>query len=130
MTTSPAGASRTRGWVLFVAVYLGVAGILNALWGIAALAEKSNFAESSLIWSSLSTWGWVALIVGAIQIAGALLVASRHASGAIIAGFLAFLGILVNFLSLGAYPVWSVILLTIDGMIIWAVTAHVDEFVD
>lgn len=129
MSTSESGASRASGWVLFVGVYLGVAGILNALWGIAALAEKSNFHESSLIWSSLSTWGWVALIVGVIQIAGALLVASRRASGAMIAGFLAFLGLLVNFLSLGAYPIWSVILLAVDALILWAVTVHADEFV-
>lgn len=129
MSTAPAGAPRTSGWVTFVGVYLGVAGILNALWGIAALAEKSNFQEDSLIWSSLSTWGWVVLIVGAIQIVGALLVASRRAGGAIIAGFLAFLGLLVNFLSLGAYPVWSVVLLAVDALILWAVTVHSDEFV-
>lgn len=129
MSTAPAGAPRTSGWVMFVGVYLGVAGILNALWGIAALAEKSNFQEDSLIWSSLSTWGWVVLIVGAIQIVGALLVASRRAGGAIIAGFLAFLGLLVNFLSLGAYPVWSVVLLAVDALILWAVTVHSDEFV-
>lgn len=120
---------RTSGWVLFVGVYLGIAGVLNALWGIAALAEKSNFAEQSLIWSTISTWGWVALIVGVIQIAGALLVASRRAAGAITAGFLAFLGLLVNFLSLGAYPIWSVILLVVNALILWATTVHSDEFV-
>lgn len=115
--------------MLFVGVYLGIAGVLNALWGIAALAEKSNFAEQSLIWSTISTWGWVALIVGAIQIAGALLVAAQRAAGAITAGFLAFLGLLVNFLSLGAYPVWSVILLVVNALILWATTVHSDEFV-
>lgn len=46
-----------------------------------------------------------------------------------IAGFLAFLGLLVNFLSIGAYPIWSVILLAIDALILWAVTVHSDEFV-
>lgn len=129
MSSVPAGRSGPSGWVLFVGVYLAIAGVLNALWGIAALAEKSNFAEQSLIWSSLSTWGWVALIVGVIQVAGALLIASQRASGAIIAGFLAFLGLLVNFLSLGAYPIWSVILLVINSLILWAVTVHSEEFV-
>ena len=128
-TGTGAGSSRASGWVLFVGVYLGIAGILNALWGIAALAEKSNFAEQSLIWSTISTWGWVALIVGVIQIAGALLVAAQRVGGPIIAGFLAFLGLLVNFLSLGAYPIWSVILLVVNALILWATTVHSDEFV-
>lgn len=129
MSATPAGRSGPSGWVLFVGVYLGIAGVLNALWGIAALAQKSNFAEDSLIWSTVSTWGWVALIVGVIQIAGALLIASQRASGAITAGFLAFLGLLVNFLSLGAYPIWSVILLVVNALILWAVTVHSEEFV-
>jgi hypothetical protein len=47
----------------------------------------------------------------------------------VIAGFLAFFGIMLNFLSIGAYPVWSVILLVVDAMIIWAVTVHADAFV-
>ncbi len=129
MSTGTGAGSRTSGWVLFVGVYLGIAGILNALWGIAALAEKSNFAEQSLIWSTISTWGWVALIVGVTQIAGALLVAARRVGGPVIAGFLAFLGLLVNFLSLGAYPIWSVILLVVNALILWAATVHSDEFV-
>ncbi|MDO8185355.1 hypothetical protein Q5424_06730 [Conexibacter sp. JD483] len=129
MSTGTGAGSRTSGWVLFVGVYLGIAGVLNALWGIAALAQKSNFASDSLIWSTISTWGWVALIVGVIQIAGALLVGAQRAAGAITAGFLAFLGLLVNFLSLGAYPIWSVILLVTNALILWATTVHSDEFV-
>lgn len=133
MTSSGMGAGvgpRASGWPTFVGVYLGVAGVLNVIWGLAALIEKSNFTEQNLIWSTLSTWGWIAVIVGAIQIIGALLVAARRAGGAVIAGFLAFLGLLLNFLSLGAYPVWSVILLAVDALILWAVTVHADEFVD
>jgi hypothetical protein len=130
-TPSPAQPqSAPSGWATFVAVYLLVVGSLNVIWGIAALANKSYFTAEGLLWSSLNTWGWVAIIVGAIQILGSGLVAARRAGGAVIAGFLAFFGIMLNFLSVGAYPVWSVILLVIDALIIWAVTVHSDEFVE
>lgn len=122
------GRRVTSGWVAFVGTYLVIAGVLNVLWGAAALAEKRNFAEDALIWSTLSTWGWVALIVGATQLAGAFLVATRRAGGPVIAASLAFLGLLVNFLSIGAYPVWSVILLAVNALILWAATVHGDEF--
>jgi hypothetical protein len=121
--------SDSRGWATFVAVYLLLVGVLNVIWGIAALSNKSYFYTGGLLWSSLNTWGWVAIIVGALQLVGAALVASRHAAGAVIAGSLAFFGIMLNFLSIGAYPVWSVILLVIDALIIWAVTVHSEEFV-
>lgn len=117
------------GWAVFVAAYLAIAGILNLIWGIAALDNKAYFTSGGLLWSELNTWGWVSIVVGAIQILGSMLVVARRAGGAVIAGCLAFFGIMLNFLSLGAYPVWSVILLVIDALIIWAVTVHSDAFV-
>jgi hypothetical protein len=126
----PQGEYRSSpGWAVFVAAYLAIAGVLNVVWGIVALDNKSYFVSGGLLWSELNTWGWVAIIVGAIQILGSMLVAARRAGGAVIAGFLAFFGIMLNFLSIGAYPVWSVILLVIDALIIWAVTVHSDAFV-
>jgi hypothetical protein len=122
-------AQSSSGWAVFVAVYLLIAGVLNIIWGIAALQNRSYFIDGGLLWSELNTWGWVAIIAGAIQALGAALVAARRAGGAIIAGFLAFFGIMLNFLSIGAYPVWSTILLVVDALIIWAVTVHSDAFV-
>jgi hypothetical protein len=115
-------------WATFVAVYLAIAGVLNLVWGIAALSNKSYFVHEGLLWSKLNTWGWIAIILGAIQVLGALAAFRRRPSGAIIAGFLAFMGIMFNFLSIGAYPVWSAIMLVIDGLIVWAVTVHSDAF--
>ncbi len=120
----------STGWPAFVAIFLVIAGTLNIIWGITALDNKHFFHESSVLWTHLNTWGWIAIIIGAIQVAGSALVASRHASGAVIAGFLAFCGIMLNFLSLGAYPVWSVILIVADTMVLWAVTVHGDAFVN
>jgi hypothetical protein len=127
--TSTQQYQSSSGWATFVAVYLSIAGVLNIIWGIAALSSKSYFISGGLLWSELNTWGWVAIIVGAIQVIGAMLVAARRAGGAVIAGFLAFFGIMLNFLSIGAYPVWSTILLVIDALIIWGVTVHADAFV-
>lgn len=120
---------RVSGWVAFVGTFLTLAGVLHLLWGIAALAEKRNFDESDLIWSSLGVWGGIALIVGIAQLAGAGLIMARKTAGPIVAGFLAFLGLLFNFVAIGAYPFWSVILLAVDALILWAVTVHGDEFV-
>ncbi|HEY2766652.1 MAG TPA: hypothetical protein VGI76_00235 [Solirubrobacteraceae bacterium] len=125
----PGEERSSPGWAVFVAAYLAIAGVLNVIWGIVALDNKSYFVSGGLLWSELNTWGWVAIIVGAIQILGSALVAVRRAGGAVIAGSLAFFGIMLNFLSIGAYPVWSVVLLVVDALIIWAVTVHSDAFV-
>ncbi|MBX5440107.1 MAG: hypothetical protein IRZ32_01125 [Solirubrobacteraceae bacterium] len=123
------GGNRASGWVSFVACYLLIAGVLNVLWGAAALAEKRHFAEDGLIWSTLGTWGWIVLIVGVVQLVGAGLVLARRVAGAVIAASLGFVGLLANFLAIGAYPIWSVIMLAVNGLIVWAATVHSDEFI-
>jgi len=130
MTPTPVQSREpSGGWAIFVATYMLIAGVLNVVWGIAALSDKSYFYSGGLLWSSLNTWGWVEIIVGGLQLLAAALAAARSVAGAVIAGLLASFGIMLNFLSIGAYPVWSVILLVIQAMIIWAVTVHSEEFV-
>jgi hypothetical protein len=61
MTTPPrAGEARDTGrpgsgWVAFAGAYLLVAGGMNVIWGIVALANKSAFVEDGLVWSTLDT---------------------------------------------------------------------------
>jgi hypothetical protein len=116
------------GWITFAGAYLLVAGGMNLIWGIVALSNKSAFHEDGLVWSTLNTWGWIAIVVGGAQMLAGLLVMGRMFAGQWLAGVLAILGIFVSFFSLGAYPVWSVIALATNGLVLWAVTAHGDEF--
>lgn len=118
----------SSGWIAFAAAYLIVAGGMNVIWGIVALSNKSAFHESGLVWSSLNTWGWIAIVLGTFQVLGGFLVSARQFSGQWLAGVLAILGIFAHFFELGAYPVWSVIALVANGLVLWAVTAHGDEF--
>jgi hypothetical protein len=118
----------SSGWIAFAAAYLIVAGGMNVIWGIVALSNKSAFHESGLVWSSLNTWGWIAIVLGGFQVLGGFLVSARQFSGQWLAGVLAILGIFAHFFELGAYPIWSVIALVCNGLVLWAVTAHGDEF--
>ena len=117
-----------HGWVAFAGSYLMLAGLLNLIWGVTALSKKDYFHESSLLWTSLDTWGGLAVIVAVVQlIAGGLLFA-RKLGGVLMAIVLAMVGILMNFLSIGAYPVWSVVAMSCNALVLWAVTVHSDQF--
>ena len=102
---------RRSGWVHFAAAFMLNVGLLNAVWGIAALTNAPYFIETGLLWSTLTTWGWIALVVGALQMVCGLLVFVGRRLGQLLALVLATVGVIVNFLSVGAYPVWSVIAL-------------------
>jgi hypothetical protein len=119
-----AHGARGGGWVVFASVYLGLAGILNVLYGIATLENKQYFHESGLLWSNLNTWGWVAIIVGALQVVIAGFLWARNAFGVVLGIFVAILAFIANFLSIGAYPVWSVITMVLDAFVIWALSTN------
>lgn len=120
----------TSGWASYVTILLLTLGVLHVLFGLGALDQKEYFAEDGLIYSNLKLWGWLAIGLGVLQLLAAYLVAARHEMGAIIAVFLAFFGVIGNFLAIGAYPVWSIILLVANALVIWAVCVHGEAFVD
>jgi hypothetical protein len=129
----PEGAVRAArpigsGWIAFAGTYLMITGLLNLIWGVTALSKKSYFVEGGLVWSNLDLWGWIAIIVAVVQFTVGGLLFARKVAGMLMALVVAMVGILVNFLSIGAYPVWSTIAIVGSSLVLWAVTVHSDEF--
>ena len=49
-----------------------VAGVLNIIWGIAAIGDSKFFtASATYIISGLHTWGWITLILGVLELIAA-----------------------------------------------------------
>ena len=117
-----------RGWVIFAATYLALAGAANAIWGITALSKKEYFAEGGLVWSNLDTWGVIALVVAGVQLTTAALLGMRWFGGVLLGIVVATCGVLANFLMFGGYPVWSGVAIVCNALVLWAVTAHSDAF--
>jgi hypothetical protein len=118
------------GWSAFAGVYLMLAALLNLLWGITALAKKEYFIENGLVWSSLETWGVIAIIAAVAQFVTGALIFARKLGGMILGIVVAMCGMLINLISIGAYPIWSCIGLVANALVLWAVTVHGDELVD
>jgi hypothetical protein len=126
-TQPPPTTSRTRsrnGWITFAGTYIIIAGALNLIWGVTALVQKEYFREDGLVFSNLQFWGWIAVIVAAVQILGGALILAQKVGGMIMGLVLGGLGIMFNFLSIGAYPVWSSIAIVCSALVLWAVTVH------
>lgn len=73
-------------------------------------------------------WGWIYLGFAAVQlVTGGLIVSmrgGRRAVGAALGIGIALLPALMVLMSIGAYPIWSIILLAIDGLIIYGLAAY------
>lgn len=116
------------GWVAFAGAYMMITGLFNLVWGITALSKKEYFVENGLVWSNLNLWGWIAIIVAVIQFAVGAGLFARKVIGMLAALVVSMSAIFVNFLSIGAYPIWSSIAIVGSCLVLWAITVHSDEF--
>jgi len=77
--TEPArGAGRRHaegqgyGLVLFASVLLIIVGFFNLIYGIAAIANSHVFVTNAhYVFANLRAWGWITLIIGALQLIAA-----------------------------------------------------------
>src|SRR3954447_6376278 len=107
------------GWVTFAGVMLLIAGVLNIIYGIAALGDSSFFlANTRFILSNLNTWGWVTLILGIFQFFAAFSLWSGNLYGRIVGIAAAGLSAIAALMSIPAYPFWSLAIFALDIVII------------
>jgi hypothetical protein len=65
-------ADTGRGWMVFAGVMLLLAAAFNAVYGFAALLNDDYLAEESLLYGTVSVWGWLAIGFAVIQAITAL----------------------------------------------------------
>jgi hypothetical protein len=117
------------GWVVFAAVMMMLVGSLNFFYGLAAILNDDVVVvggEGAII-ADLTTWGWVALILGLIlAVTGyGLLAGAEWArwTGVFIVGLNAVTQVWV----FPAAPLWAFIVILLDVVIIYNLTARWDE---
>jgi hypothetical protein len=129
MTASsiPAGPART-GLVTFGGVMLLIAAAFNLLDGVVALVNDDYYVADELLFGDLTGWGLWWLMIGGAQLLAGWLVLARNGIGALLGIFLAGFNALTHLMFLGAYPAWSIAIMVVDGLVIYALATRLDEF--
>ena len=113
------------GWLLFAATMLGLGGILSLFDGIAALSKASFYAANAhFVFSDLRTWGWIMLIVGALLLVAAASVFQGSGFARWFGIFGAALNLIAHFGAIQSYPFWSLIVITLDILVIYALSVY------
>jgi hypothetical protein len=116
------------GWVTFAGVMLLIVGILNVIYGIAAIGDSKFFvAGAKYIFSNLNTWGWITLIIGVLQLFAAFSLWSGGLYGRIVGIGVSSLSALAALLSIPAYPFWSLAIFALDVVIIYQIALRGTE---
>ena len=113
------------GWVIFAGVMILMAGVINTIYGIAAIAESSFYAGNTrFVFSDLKTWGWIVLLIGVLESIAALGIWARATwarwTGVAVAG----LNGIAQLLFIPAYPFLSLAIFSMDLLVIYGLIAH------
>jgi hypothetical protein len=124
--------SAWAGWVVFAGTMAVIVGVFNVIQGLVALFDDQYFvvARGDLLLLDFTTWGWVHLLVGVIMLlVGFGIIRGSPwglVAGVVIAGVQAILQL--GFLA--AYPVWSILIIALDVVVIYALLVHGRELAD
>ncbi|QFG23696.1 hypothetical protein [Actinomadura sp. WMMB 499] len=116
---------RTSGWLAFAGTVALVLGAFNVINGLVALFNDEYYlvGANEILIFDFTTWGWIWLIAGIVQIAvGAGILSGRmwaRAAGVV----LAILAAIGHLAFLAAFPVWSVLTIALCVLLIYALTA-------
>jgi len=114
------------GMTLFAAIVMMVAGVFQAIEGLIALFKDTFYVvgQEWIFSFDVTTWGWIHLVVGlVVAVAGYFVLTGAVWARAVGVG-VAALSALLNFVWLPYYPVYSLLIITLDVLVIWALTAH------
>lgn len=123
----PDAAPDAGGMVRFAGLVLGLTGLWHAVAGLVALTEPAYFRTSSArlpVHVSYTTWGWVLLVLGVLAVAAGFGVITGNRVASVVAVVLAVVSAVVNLVFLKADPFWGVLIIALDVLVIWGVTAQ------
>ena len=118
---------RGEGWLIFAGVVLMVAGVMrffDAIWAWSYSGTLPNGLETALFGHSLSTYGWVWLVIAIILFVAGLGVMVRSQFARWFGIVAAALAAISAIWWMPYYPVWSFVYILIGMFVIYALAAY------
>jgi hypothetical protein len=127
-TAVPRREPEPTGWAVFAAVVLFVSGTFGTIWGLAAILNDQviTVGGRGVIVADFTTWGWIHLVVGAIMIATSFGLFAMSGWARWTAIFFAMLNAILQVGAFPVFPLWSVVAVALDVIVIYQLTVRWD----
>lgn len=117
-------ASSGAGQLHFAAVIVLVTGVFQLLVGLAVLTRDEFFVATAnyLYVIDIHVWGWLHLGLGALLVLTSVALFTAATGVRVLAVALAALSAIANFLFIPYHPTWSLLIIALDVILIWAIS--------
>ncbi len=116
------------GMTMFAAFMLILIGAFQVVIGLAGIIEDEFFVvgQNYTFEFDATVWGWIHLLAGAIILLAGFGLFSGAVWARTLAVILATISAIANFvfLPVSPAPFWAIVVIAIDVIVIWALTAH------
>jgi hypothetical protein len=117
-------------WVSFAGMMMVLLGSFHVIQGLVALFRDDVYVvgrHGLIIDISYTAWGWVHVVWGAFAILTAFCLLVGQTWARAVGVVVAFVSALASVTFLPAYPVWSILIIVLDIVVIWAIVVHGGE---
>lgn len=114
------------GFVLFAAIMMVLIGIFHAIAGLTGIIKNTFYLVSPnyvISWDA-TVWGWIHLLLGIIVVLAGFALMQGATWARIVGIILVGLSAIANFAFIPYYPVWSILIVALDVVVLWALIAH------
>ena len=114
------------GLTLFAATMLMIGGFFQVMQGLIALFNDIFYVVGQE-WTfqfDITGWGWIHLIIGAVVVVAGVFVFQGAVWARAVGIAVAAVSAVLNFMWLPYYPIWSILIIALDVLVIWALSVH------
>jgi len=115
------------GWVTFAAIMMLMVGTFQVINGFIAIFDPGYYlvtASGLAVTVDYTVWGWVHLALGALTVGAGLGVLAGQTWARVVGMIFAGVSLIVNLGFTAAYPVWSLTVMALDVLVIYALAVH------
>lgn len=119
----------STGVVVFASAIMMIVGVFDVITGLTALIRNHLYVVTSdyVFKFDVTVWGWIHLVLGLVVVVVGFGLLTGATWARVVAIIFAAASAVANFASLPYYPVWSIVVIAIDVLVIWALTTYRGE---
>ncbi|GAA5037209.1 hypothetical protein ACFQRL_13450 [Microbacterium fluvii] len=120
--------SAWSGWRVFAGIVIIITGAIDALKGLSAVLLPSEdvviYGTGNVLWLDVNGWGWWHLIIGTLLVLVGIALLAGQTWARVTAVVLVSLNAVSQLFLLDVQPWWSLAVLALDVVVIYALTVH------
>ncbi len=119
-------SSTAVGLTVFAATRMVIGGIFQAGQGLVALFNDTFYVVGQE-WTfkfDITAWAWIHLIMGVVVVVAGVFVFRGAVWARAVGIAVAAVSAVLNFMWLPYYPIWSILIISLDVLVIWALSVH------